>query len=114
MIEFDIIDELGDNAELLTKSDLWLSTIEIKLAQNLTILLHDLEQIQTAIKIKRRLQQNNKVAVKRQIRNNTIPDEIIEILSLPKAVRMVNQGNLSDQMGVWAADGYDIQTAQMV
>jgi hypothetical protein len=110
MIEFDIIDELGDNAELLTKSDLWLSTVEAKLAQNLTLLLQDLEQVQTAIKIKRRLQQNNRVAVKRQIRNSTIPDEIIEILPLSKAVKAANQGNLSDQVGVWAADGYDIQS----
>jgi hypothetical protein len=109
MIEFDIIDELGDNAELLTKSDRWLAVLEAKLGQSLTILLHDLEQVQTAIRIKQRLQQNNRVAVKRSINRGGISDEVIEILPLPRAVKVANKTNHSDQINVWAADGYDVQ-----
>jgi hypothetical protein len=103
MIEFDIIDELGDNAILLLKSDTWLTTVESKLCQDLTNLLHELEQIQTAIRIKHRLQQSNLVAMRR----NTYNDEVIEILPLPKAVKLASQTtNYSGQLGVWAADGY--------
>jgi len=109
MVEFDIIDELGDNAELLTKSDRWLAILEAKLGQNLTILLHDLEQVQTAIRIKQRLQQNNRVAVKRYAHHGAISDEVIEILPLTKAVKVANQTSHSDQINVWVADGYDIQ-----
>ena len=109
MIEFDIIDELGDNAELLTKSDRWLEILETKLAQSLTILLHDLEQVQIAIRIKRRLQQNNKVAVKRPVNRCGIADEVIEILPLPSAIKVANQTECGDQINIWAADGYDIQ-----
>ncbi|MFA5767731.1 MAG: hypothetical protein WC919_07485 [Candidatus Paceibacterota bacterium] len=109
MIEFDIIDELGDNAELLIKSDRWLAVLEAKLGQSLTILLHDLEQVQTAIRIKQRLQQNNRVAVKRPINRGGISDEVIEILPLPRAVRVASQTKHSDQINVWAADGYDVQ-----
>jgi hypothetical protein len=109
MIEYDIIDELGDNAELLTKSDKWLAVLEAKLGQNLTILLHDLEQVQTAIRIKQRLQQNNRVAVKRSINRCGISDEVIEILPLTRAVKVAKTNN-SDQINIWAADGYDVQT----
>ena len=114
MIEFDIIDELGDNADLLTKSDTWLSILESRLGQKLTFLLHDLEQVQTAIKIKQRLQQNNRVAVKRPAHNGAMLGETIEIMSLPKAVKVANQTNCNDQINIWAADGYDIATVQMV
>ena len=114
MVEFDIIDALGDNAELLTKSDTWLAILESKLGQNLTILLHDLEQVQTAIRIKQRLQQNNLVALKRVIRRGRISDEVIEILPLPKAVQAVNETAYRDQINIWAADGYDVQAVQMV
>jgi hypothetical protein len=109
MVEFDIISELGDNAELLTKSDLWLTTVESKLRQNLTILLHDLEQLQTAIRIKQRLQQNNRVAVKRQVNHGGIADEVIEILPLSKAIQAANKVSDNKQINVWHADGYDIQ-----
>jgi len=114
MIEFEIIDELGDGAELLTKSDAYLTVLEARLGQKLTMLLHDLAQIQTAVKIKRRLQQDNRVAVKRPIHNGRISDEVIEILPLPKAVQLANQTSYRDQINVWAADGYDVQTVQMV
>jgi hypothetical protein len=108
MIEFDIIDELGNNAELLTKSDVWLEVLESKLSQNLTLLLNDLEQVQKTIKIKKRLQQNNQVAVKRPVHNNAISDEVIEILSLPKAIQLANQTSCLDQINIWEADGYDV------
>jgi hypothetical protein len=108
MIEFDIIDELGDNAELLTKSDVWLTIFEAKLGQSLTLLLHELEKVQTTIRIKHRLQQSNQVAVKRLIRSGRIADEIIEILPLPKAVQLIKQTD-PDQINIWAADGYDVQ-----
>jgi hypothetical protein len=108
MIEFDIIDELGDSAELLTKSDVWLTAVETKLSQSLTNLLHDLEQIQTAIRIKQRLQQNNRVAIRRQVRNGRMSDEVIEILPLPRAIQLANKTD-RDQINIWAADGYDVQ-----
>jgi hypothetical protein len=110
MIEFDIIDELGDDAELLTKSDMWLSTLESKLSQDLTFLLHDLERVQKSIRIKHRLQQNNQVALKRTIREGELYDEVIEILPLSKAVQIIRQTDFRNQINVWAADGYDVQT----
>lgn len=110
MIELDIIDELGDDAELLIKSDMWLEALESKLGQHLTIILHDLEQIQKTIRIKQRLQQQNLVAVKRSVHGGELSDEVIEILPLPKAVRLINHTDYCDQINIWAADGYDVQT----
>jgi hypothetical protein len=110
MIELDIIDELGDDAELLTKSDIWLATLESSLSQRLTILLQDLERIQKTVRIKQRLQQQNLVAVKRSIHSGELSDEIIEILPLPKAVRLIGYTDYRSQINIWAADGYDVQT----
>ena len=110
MIEFDIIDELGDSADLLTKSDTWLTATEVTLGQKLTLLLRDLDQIQKTIRIKRRLQQNNQVAIKRPVRGGRIADEVIEILPLPKAIKLASQTDRS-QINIWAADGYDVQMA---
>jgi len=110
MIEFDIIDELGDDAELLTRSDAWLAALESKLGQQTTIILHDLEKIQRSIRIKQRLQQQNLVAVKRTVHSGPLSDEIIEVLPLPKAVRLVGHTDCRDQINIWAADGYDVQT----
>lgn len=110
MIEFDIIDELGDDAELLTKSDVWLEALESKLNQHFTILLQDLEKIQNTIRIKQRLQQQNLVAVQRSIHSGELSDVVIEILPLSKAVRLIDHTDYRDQINIWAADGYDVQT----
>ena len=112
MIEFDVISELADNAELLIKSDTWLAAVEAKLSQNLTILLNELQQLRTAIQIKHRLQQSNLVAVKRPVRNGRISDEIIEILPLPKAIKLINRTDYCGQLGIWAADGYCVSEMQ--
>lgn len=112
MIEFDIIDKLGDNADFLIKSDEWLEAAKVKLNQDLTLLLHDIEQIQTTIKIKHQLQQNNYVAVKRKTDDLFLDlffDEVIEIHPLSRAIELATK----DQINVWAADGYDVGDARM-
>ena len=107
-----IIDDLRDDVELLTRSDRWLEEKRLSVAQRLTILLDDLKAINKAIHVKTRLQQTNKTAVRRWDRDRPI-DEVIQVMSLPDAVSIINREASSMpvrsilQLKTWMLDGYD-------
>lgn len=106
MNQMDIIDALGGDTDLLVRSDAWLEVRKTKVCQDLDLLLEDLKQIQTAIKIKRELQQRNLVAVQRSKVNPA--DAAVEILPLSDAVQSIPPPERIRTLSVWNSDGYDI------
>ena len=114
MNKLSINDELGNDIDLLTKSDRWLELQRAKVSQDLGIMLDDLRKIMAAIKIKRNLQQTNRVAVR-------LPDDFgdsVEILSLREAIKTLKlfdepqKSRYAPQIRLWEADGYDVQLVQ--
>ena len=112
MNQLNIIEQLGDDADLLTKSDEWLLGQKLKLSQDMSLLAMELKKILLALQIKTRLQQTNLVAVRRSEQIFNMLDEIIEIMPLPDAVRALqDEPDHSGQLCIWAHDGYDVDTA---
>lgn len=109
MNQLNIINDLGNDANLLTKTDMWLETQRIDLAQRFSQLAQELKTILNAQRIKRQLQQSNHVAV--QFPENGIPDVGIYILPLPDAVKELQKGNDGRQLNKLQLDGYDVETA---
>jgi len=117
MNQLDIISELGDDADLLIKSDAWLLAQKLKISQAMTLLACDLRKILIAAEIKRKLQQTNLVAAMHTKRlPNAMLDAIIEIMPLPDAIKIVlgEPNEAQAQFGIWANDGYDIGTAALL
>jgi hypothetical protein len=108
MNELEILADLGDNADLLTKSDDWLEIERLRLSQRLGLIVRELRAILNAASLKRRLQQRNQVVVRRPEAGG------FQVLPLSLAIlaarEPANALNL-DQLVVWAADGYDVETA---
>lgn len=101
----DIIDALGGDTDLLVRSDAWLEVRKTKVCQELDLLLEDLKQIQTALKIKHELQQRNLVAVQR---SKFSPGRAVEILPLSDAVQSIPLPERNQILGIWNSDGYDV------
>jgi len=107
MNQMDIIDALGCDTGLLVRSDAWLEVRKTKVCQDPDLLLEDLKQIQTALKIKRELQQRNLVAVQRSKFSSPI-DKAVEILPLSDAVRSIPLPERNQVLSIWNSDGYDV------
>jgi len=106
MNQMDIIDALGGDTGLLVKSDAWLEVRKTKVCQDLDLLLEDLKQIQTALRIKRELQQRNLVAVQRSKFSQM--DKAVEILPLSDAVQSIPPPERNRILDIWNSDGYDV------
>lgn len=109
MNQLSIVNDLGDDATLLTKTDMWLETQRVQLSQQLSELLSELRVVSTAQRIKRRLQQTNHVAVK----YHTELDELIKIMPLPDAIKLISDdASKQKQLNHWSLDGYDLDAAK--
>jgi len=116
-----LIDEIGDDADLLTRSDEWLEAERQLIAASLDKAARELHAVQTAQRIKRALQQKNLVAVQSIIRSEDgdIVDILVRIMNLPDAILLLNQHkndtldniNYKAQIYGWNSDGYDINTS---
>ena len=112
MNRLNISDELDGNVDLLIKSDRWLEAQRSKLTQELSLLLDDLRKVMSAQKIKRSLQQTNRVAA--VMPSEAGIGETVEILSLREAITAIKQfdeprrSRYSRQVNLWASDGYDV------
>lgn len=116
-----LINEIGDDADLLTRSDEWLEEERKATAASLDSIARELQAIQTAQRIKRLLQQRNLVAVQSIIRSTDgeIRDILIRIMNLPDAISIlraqnndtIDQVNIAGQIAGWTADGYDVATS---
>lgn len=112
-----LINEIGDDADLLTRSDEWLEEERKTTAASLDRTARELHAIQTAQRIKRLLQQRNLVAVQSIIRSEEgdIRDILVRIMSLPDAIALLrahkndtlDEINLAAQLVGWNSDGYD-------
>lgn len=113
-----LINEIGDDADLLTRSDEWLEESRKSTAASLDSIARELQAIQTAQRIKRMLQQQNLVAVQSIIKstNGDIQDILVRIMSLPDALALlrasrndtIDELNFAGQIVGWDSDGYDI------
>jgi len=119
MDQISIISQLGSDAELLTKSDEYLTGQQLMLCQRLSLVAAELKRLMLVISIKRQLQQTNCVAVKHLDRlPGNIVDEALEIMELPDAVKAIldePENILNDshfnQLFIWSNDGYDVPAA---
>ncbi len=116
-----LIKEIGDNADLLARSDEWLEAERKAIATSLDKAARELHIIQTAQRVKRQLQQRNLVAVQSVIRseNGDIDDILIRIMNLPDAITLLrsqkidtlDEVNCAAQISGWDSDGYDINNS---
>jgi hypothetical protein len=117
----NMLRDIGDDADLLTKSDEWLESNRKSIAQEVDMKLQELKKILLAQKIKSLLQSKNLVAVQQLLRDNegNIKDIIVRLMKLPDAVKLMdNTKDMSDvanaayQFEIWNEDGYDIETSR--
>ena len=114
MNSLTISDELGNDLDLLTKSDKWLENQRVKISQDIGVLLDDLRKVMAAIRIKHNLQQTNRVAVRLPVDYG----DAVEILTLREAIaalRLFEEPKRSryvPQIRLWEADGYDVHLIQ--
>lgn len=109
-----ITSQLGENAQLLTKTDNWLETQRILLSEQFSQLCSELNTLQKVQQIKRQMHQTNSVAVRcTELLNNQPIDDVIYIMSLPDAIQAARKElDSKKQINRWAADGHDIETAK--
>ncbi len=110
--------DLGSDADLITRHDAWLEEERKSLAANLDRTANELRAIILAQKIKRALQQQNLVAVKELIRDESgeVVDLVLKIMPLPNALAKTTtkNGEMLDallnkaQKEGWNRDGYDL------
>lgn len=110
-----LIADLGDDTDLLMRSDQWLEEERKSVANHLDQLTTELRAIQIAQKIKRQLQQSNLVPVQSLVKDqdNNIVDVVIRIMPMTDAVAVLktqsdNAVEVKSQLSNWLLDGYDI------
>lgn len=110
--------QIGDDADLLIRSDDWLESERIATATRMDRLAKELRALLLAQRIKTRLQQMNLVAVLHLLKSvkGETQDMVIKIMKLPDAVKHITNNDASEidqlnalaQMLTWEKDGYDI------
>lgn len=115
-----LMQELGEDADLLTRQDAWLEAERRSKAAELDKAANELRMILLAQRIKTTLQQKNLVAVQQVMKNKdgTINDIIIRLLNLPDALGLlskcqdtIEEVNAAAQIAGWDDDGYDIEAS---
>lgn len=114
-----LLDKIGpNNADMLLCNDAWLQREYRLKAIELGETLSKLRLIELIRNTKKHLQQTNKVAVQRLLRDDDgkISDVTISIMDLPDATNILNDVkdtldvlNCSAQLQTWHDDGYDIR-----
>ncbi len=110
------MEELGQDADLLTRSDQWLEQERIRRAEELERAANELRAIHVAQKIKRQFQQKNLVAVQQLLRSadGEVKNIIIRIMNLPDALSILQTSDTLDEINAaaqlygWDQDGYDL------
>jgi hypothetical protein len=110
------MEELGQDADLLTRSDPWLEQERVRLSEELEKVATHLRAVHVAQKIKRQLQQKNLVAVQQLLRDadGEVKNIIVRIMNLPDALSMLSTSDTLDELNVaaqlhgWKEDGYDL------
>jgi hypothetical protein len=118
----NLLTEIGDDADLLTRSDDWLEQERRVVASQLDEKARELEKLLLAQKIKKLLQQKNLVAVQQILRtaDGEMKDIIVRLMKLPDAVHLLerhkqetlDEVNAAGQFMTWDNDGYDLATSR--
>lgn len=115
-----LMSEIGQDADLLTRSDKWLEAERIRFSEELERISDGLRAVLLAQRIKKQLQQKNLVALQQIIRDSQdeVRHLIIRLLPLPDALSMlrgpedtIDNINATAQLVGWESDGYDIKTS---
>ncbi len=116
-----LMQEIGDDSDLLVRSDMWLEMERKAKATELDRTANELRAILLAQKIKCALQQKNLVAVQEILREESsgeVRDIVTKIVSLPEALTTITQPhdtldeiNAAAQLMMWDSDGYDIRNS---
>lgn len=115
-----LMEDIGDDIDLLVRSDEWLEEERRSVAAQLDRISNELRSIYTAQKFKRYLQQSNLVAVQSFVKdtNGEVTDISISIMPLSAAKRSLDEAcqddeldslNRTAQLCCWKADGYEIK-----
>ncbi len=116
----NLITEIGDDADLLARSDSWLAMERNRKARELEEISRELRALDLAQRIKGFLQQKNLVAVQQILRDadGEIQNILVKIMNLPDAMAILRSGhdtldavNAAGQMVGWQNDGYDLATS---
>ena len=113
-----LIDDIGDDADLLVRSDEWLEHERRRTAEQIDELVQTLSAIMKAQQIKTILQDRNMIPLQQIERDkNGNPTNIyIMITDLPTALSLIrakpadeyDELNNATQLNVWERDNYDI------
>lgn len=120
MILTELLDRIGDHADLLTYGDAWLEHERITISSELQRKISYLDKVVAAQQIKRMLQDQNIVAVQQIKRSaDDVTDVVIKLMKLPDAIKSIentvdtlDEINAAGQILTWTADGYDIVSSR--
>lgn len=108
---------LGNDSDLMVRSDEWLDSQRVILTSEMSKLATELNTVLVAMRLKRDIQQKNMVAVQEIEKiDGEISDISIRILPLQDAVTKhisapndsLDLINKATQAYVWASDGYEV------
>jgi hypothetical protein len=124
MINDHLLEAIREDADLLTKTDMWLEEEKNYFTEQLRKNIEELKPILLAIAIKQKLQQQNMVPRQKFIRNSTgqIENVVIDFCKLPEALKdmVYNSKDTLDQLiaagniATWQIDGYDVNTCMQM
>ena len=112
-----MIHEIGEDADLLARSDEWLDSQRKHITLQMSTLADELGAVLIAQKYKVKLQEKNLVAVM-EIEEDNAFDTVVKVMSLPDAINQLkfstSKLNKKAQYKNWEDDGYDIQTSSLL
>jgi hypothetical protein len=115
-----MIHEIGEDADLLARSDEWLDSQRRYISVQMSELADELGAILTAQKYKTKLQEKNLVAII-EMEENDVIDAVIRVMSLPDAIDQLDKStssigklNREAQYKNWEDDGHDVQTSSFL
>ena len=115
-----MIHEIGEDADLLTRSDEWLDSQRRYISVQMSELADELGAILTAQKYKTKLQEKNLVAII-EMEPNSVVDAGVKVMPLPDAIGQldkftspVGKLNKEAQHKNWEDDGYDVQASSFL
>lgn len=124
-----ITQQLGADTDLLMLPDDWLDNESQSIQQKMALMAEELDRILIAKRVKRVLQQENRVAVRyMELDENGQPTGIVvKICTLPEALLLlenhrndpnvpsdVARDNANQQIVVWRRDGYDVENSKKI
>lgn len=116
-----LISEIGDDYDLLTRSDEWLEEERKSISTDLDRITKELYSVLMAQRAKRLLQDKNLVAVQSLVKDEEgeIKDIAIKVMNIRDAIQLLKKEigtpldhlNTIAQIDGWIQDGYDLENA---